>query len=194
MSSFADLGLSRPVLRAVEKSGYTTATPIQAQAIPECLKGNDIVGASQTGTGKTAAFGLPIVSLLTPGTQPQCLILVPTRELAAQVEDQMRNFGFFRPMNVVLLHGGVGYGPQNEGLATKPDVVIATPGRLIDHMERGSLKLDQIKHLVLDEVDRMLDMGFIDDINKIIERLPEHRQNLLFSAPIMATPQSSDES
>ncbi|MDC0275518.1 DEAD/DEAH box helicase [Verrucomicrobiales bacterium] len=182
MSSFADLGLSRPVLRAVEESGYTTATPIQAQAIPECLKGNDIVGASQTGTGKTAAFGLPIVSLLTPGTQPQCLILEPTRELAAQVEDQMRNFGFFRPMNVVLLHGGVGYGPQNEGLATKPDVVIATPGRLIDHMERGSLKLDQIKHLVLDEVDRMLDMGFLPDVKRIIDRCPKDRQTQFYSA------------
>ncbi|MCL4109946.1 UNVERIFIED_CONTAM: hypothetical protein GTU68_012755 [Idotea baltica] len=182
MSSFAELGLSRPVLRAVEKSGYTTATPIQAQAIPECLKGNDIVGASQTGTGKTAAFGLPIVSQLTPGTQPQCLILEPTRELAAQVEEQMRNFGYYRPMNVVLLHGGVGYGAQNEGLATKPDVVIATPGRLIDHMERGSLKLDQIKHLVLDEVDRMLDMGFLPDVKRIIDRCPKNRQTQFYSA------------
>ncbi len=182
MSSFADLGLSRPVLRAIEKAGYESPTPIQAQAIPESLAGRDIVGASQTGTGKTAAFALPIISKMTPGTQPQVLILEPTRELAAQVEEQMRLFGHFRPMNVVLLHGGVGYGAQNEGLATKADVVIATPGRLIDHMERGTLKLDQVRYLVLDEVDRMLDMGFLPDVKKIIDRCPKDRQTQFFSA------------
>lgn len=182
MSSFTDLQLSPPVLRAIEKAGYTEPTPIQAQAIPIALEGRDIIGASQTGTGKTAAFALPVISKLVPGTAPQCLILEPTRELAAQVEEQMRLFGFYRPLNVVLLHGGVGYGKQGEGLSRKPDVIIATPGRLIDHMEKGNLDLSGIKYLILDEVDRMLDMGFLPDVKKIVDRCPKERQTLFFSA------------
>ena len=182
MPLFTELGLSRSVLRAVEKAGYVEPTPIQARAIPESLNGRDIVGASQTGTGKTAAFALPIASQMKPGITPQCLILEPTRELAAQVEEQMEVFGFYRPMNVVLLHGGVGYGKQNEQLATKPDVVIATPGRLLDHIERGTLALDNVHFLVLDEVDRMLDMGFLPDVKKIVERCPKDRQTQLYSA------------
>ncbi|MCB1230813.1 MAG: DEAD/DEAH box helicase [Verrucomicrobiae bacterium] len=182
MSTFAELGLSRPILRAVEKAGYETPTPIQAQAIPTALNGRDIIGASQTGTGKTAAFALPILSQMVPGSQPQCLVLEPTRELAAQVEDQMNLFSFYRPTNVVLIHGGVGYGKQLDGLETNPDIVIATPGRLLDHMERGSIKLDKIKYLVLDEVDRMLDMGFLPDVRRIIDRCPKERQTLFFSA------------
>ncbi|MEO0415905.1 MAG: DEAD/DEAH box helicase [Verrucomicrobiota bacterium] len=182
MPLFSELGLSRPVLRAVDKAGYEQPTDIQAQAIPLALEGRDIIGASQTGTGKTAAFSLPIVSRLKPSLHPQCLVLEPTRELAAQVVDQMDLFGFYRPMNVVLLHGGVGYGKQMEQLVTKPDVVIATPGRLIDHMERGTLDLSHIKYLVLDEVDRMLDMGFLPDVKKIVDRCPKDRQTLFFSA------------
>lgn len=182
MSSFADLGLSKPILRAVEKAGYETPTPIQAQAVPTALNGRDIVGASQTGTGKTAAFALPILSQMVPGTQPQCLVLEPTRELAAQVEDQMNLFSFYKPNRVVLIHGGVGYGKQLDGLESNPDVVIATPGRLLDHMERGSVKLDQVKYLVLDEVDRMLDMGFLPDVRRIIDQCPKERQTLFFSA------------
>ncbi len=181
-TTFAELGLSRPILRAVEKAGYETPTPIQAQAIPTALNGRDIIGASQTGTGKTAAFALPILSQMVPGSQPQCLVLEPTRELAAQVEDQMNLFSYYRPTNVVLIHGGVGYGKQLDGLETNPDVIIATPGRLLDHMERGSIKLDQIKYLVLDEVDRMLDMGFLPDVRRIIDRCPKERQTLFFSA------------
>lgn len=186
MSTFAELGLSRPILRAIDKAGYETPTPIQAQAIPTALNGRDIVGASQTGTGKTAAFALPILSQMVPGTQPQCLILEPTRELAAQVEDQMNLFSFYRPTNVVLIHGGVGYGKQLDGLETNPDIVIATPGRLLDHMERGAIKLDQIKYLVLDEVDRMLDMGFLPDVRRIIDQCPKERQTLFFSATMPA--------
>ncbi|MBL9154852.1 MAG: DEAD/DEAH box helicase [Verrucomicrobiales bacterium] len=182
MSTFAELGLARPVLRAVERAGYTAPTPIQAQAIPIALAGKDVVGASQTGTGKTAAFALPIISQLVPGTQPQCLVLEPTRELAAQVEEQMKRFSYYRPLNVVLLHGGVGYGAQLEALEKNPDIVIATPGRLLDHMSRGALRLDAVRHLVLDEVDRMLDMGFLPDVKKIIDQCPRHRQTLFFSA------------
>jgi ATP-dependent RNA helicase RhlE len=182
MSSFAELGLSRPVLRAVEMAGYTAPTPIQAQAIPVAMEGKDVIGASQTGTGKTAAFALPIISQLVPGTEPQCLILEPTRELAAQVEEQMRRFSYFRPLNVVLLHGGVGYGGQLEGLEKNPDIVIATPGRLLDHLSRGNMSLRGVKHLVLDEVDRMLDMGFLPDVKKIIDYCPRQRQTLFFSA------------
>lgn len=186
MSSFSELGLSRPILRAVDKAGYETPTPIQAQAVPTALNGRDIVGASQTGTGKTAAFALPILSQMVPGTQPQCLVLEPTRELAAQVEDQMNLFSFYKPNRVVLIHGGVGYGKQLDGLESNPDVVIATPGRLLDHMERGSIKLDQVKYLVLDEVDRMLDMGFLPDVRRIIDQCPKERQTLFFSATMPA--------
>ncbi|MDF1815852.1 MAG: DEAD/DEAH box helicase [Verrucomicrobiales bacterium] len=182
MSAFTDLNLSPPVLRAIEKAGYTEPTPIQAEAIPIALEGRDIIGASQTGTGKTAAFALPVISKMIPGTSPQCLILEPTRELAAQVEDQMRLFGFYRPLNVVLLHGGVGYGKQSDGLSRKPDVIIATPGRLIDHIEKGNLDLSGVKYLILDEVDRMLDMGFLPDVKKIVDKCPRDRQTLFFSA------------
>lgn len=182
MPSFEELGLSSPVLKAVARAGYTEPTPIQAQAIPAALAGRDIIGASQTGTGKTAAFGLPIISLLQPSTRPQCLVLEPTRELAAQVEDQMNVFSYYRPLNVVLLHGGVGYGHQIEALESKPDVIIATPGRMLDHMEKGNLDLGQMKFLVLDEVDRMLDMGFLPDVKRIIDACSRDRQTLFFSA------------
>ena len=182
MPSFEELGLSGPVLRAIARTGYTEPTPIQAQAIPIALEGKDIVGASQTGTGKTAAFGLPIICQMKPSTKVQCLVLEPTRELAAQVEDQMNVFSYYKPLNVVLLHGGVGYGHQIEALENKPDVIIATPGRLLDHMEKGNLDLSEVKFLVLDEVDRMLDMGFLPDVKRIIDQCPSGRQTLFFSA------------
>ncbi len=190
MPSFADLGLSGPVLRAVTRAGYEEPTPIQAQAIPEALNGRDIIGASQTGTGKTAAFSLPIVSKLGPATKPQVLVLEPTRELAAQVEDQMNVFGYYKPMNVVLIHGGVGYGHQIEALESKPDVILATPGRLLDHLEKGNLDLSEVKYLVLDEVDRMLDMGFLPDVKRIIDQCPKGRQTLFFSATMPAAIQT----
>jgi ATP-dependent RNA helicase RhlE len=182
MPSFEDLGLSGPVLRAIARTGYTEPTPIQAQAIPIALEGKDIIGASQTGTGKTAAFGLPIICQMKPSTKVQCLVLEPTRELAAQVEDQMNVFSYYKPLNVVLLHGGVGYGHQIEALENKPDVIIATPGRMLDHMEKGNLDLSDVKFLVLDEVDRMLDMGFLPDVKRIIDQCPSGRQTLFFSA------------
>ncbi|MEQ1841485.1 MAG: DEAD/DEAH box helicase, partial [Verrucomicrobiales bacterium] len=182
MPSFEDLGLSGPVLRAIARTGYTEPTPIQAQAIPEALQGRDIIGASQTGTGKTAAFGLPIICQMNPSTRVQCLVLEPTRELAAQVEDQMNVFSYYKPLNVVLLHGGVGYGHQIEALEGKPDVIIATPGRLLDHLEKGNLDLSEVKFLVLDEVDRMLDMGFLPDVKRIIDQCPSGRQTQFFSA------------
>ncbi|MEM1441747.1 MAG: DEAD/DEAH box helicase [Verrucomicrobiota bacterium] len=182
MPSFEDLGLSGPVLRAVQRAGYDEPTPVQAQAIPIALDGRDIVGASQTGTGKTAAFALPIVCKMGRSIRPQCLVLEPTRELAAQVEDQMNVFSYYKPVNVMLLHGGVGYGHQIEALESKPDIIIATPGRLLDHIEKGNLDLSNIQYLVLDEVDRMLDMGFLPDVKKIIDRCPKGRQTLFFSA------------
>jgi len=190
MPSFEELGLSGPVLRAIARTGYTEPTPIQAQAIPVALQGSDIVGASQTGTGKTAAFGLPIICQMKPSTRPQCLVLEPTRELAAQVEDQMNVFSYFKPLNVVLLHGGVGYGHQIEALENKPDVIIATPGRMLDHMEKGNLDLSDVKFLVLDEVDRMLDMGFLPDVKRIIDQCPKARQTLFFSATMPAAIQT----
>lgn len=182
MPSFEELGLSGPVLRAISRTGYTEPTDIQAQSIPIALEGRDIVGASQTGTGKTAAFGLPIICQMKPSTKPQCLVLEPTRELAAQVEDQMNVFSYYKPLNVVLLHGGVGYGHQIDALENKPDVIIATPGRMLDHMEKGNLDLSDVKFLVLDEVDRMLDMGFLPDVKRIIDQCPKSRQTLFFSA------------
>lgn len=186
MPSFEELGLSGPVLRAVKRAGYEEPTPVQAQAIPIALSGRDIVGASQTGTGKTAAFALPIICQMGPALKPQCLVLEPTRELAAQVEDQMNVFSYYKPLNVMLLHGGVGYGHQIEALENKPDIVIATPGRLLDHMEKGNIQLDELKFLVLDEVDRMLDMGFLPDVKKIIDASPKERQTLFFSATMPA--------
>lgn len=186
MPSFTELGLSSPILRAVEKAGFREPTTIQAQAIPVTMEGRDVIGASQTGTGKTAAFALPILSQLKPGTQPQVLILEPVRELAAQVVEHMEALSFFRPLNVVLLHGGVGYQQQNDGLANNPDVIVATPGRLLDHLSRRSIRLDQLRFLVLDEVDRMLDMGFLPDVRRIIDQCPKKRQTLFFSATMPA--------
>ncbi len=182
MSTFAELGLSRPILRAIDKIGYVEPTAIQAQSIPAALAGRDIIGASQTGTGKTAAFMLPILDQMVAGPEPQCLVLEPTRELAAQLEEEVRKFAFYRPINTVLLHGGVGYGAQNDGLENNPDIIIATPGRLLDHMSRGSLSLKNTRYLVLDEVDRMLDMGFLPDVRKIVDQCPRERQTLFFSA------------
>lgn len=182
MSTFAELGLSRPVLRAIERCGYVEPTTIQAKAIPAALAGRDIIGASQTGTGKTAAFSLPILDKIVPGKTPSVLALEPTRELAAQLEEEIKRFAYYRPLNTVLLHGGVGYGEQNDGLENNPDIIIATPGRLLDHLEKGTLTLRNIEHLVLDEVDRMLDMGFLPDVKKIIDQCSNKRQTQFFSA------------
>jgi len=184
--TFSDLGLSEKVLRAVAASGYTEPTPIQAQAIPHALAGRDILGIAQTGTGKTAAFTLPMLSRLEKGRararMPRTLILEPTRELAAQVEESFVRYGVNHKLDVALLIGGVSFGDQESKIMRGADVLIATPGRLLDFSERGKLLLTGIEILVIDEADRMLDMGFIPDIERICKLVPFTRQTLFFSA------------
>ena len=183
---FSELGLSEKVLKAVEASGYDTPTPIQEQAIPYALQGRDVLGIAQTGTGKTAAFTLPMLSTLERGRararMPRTLILEPTRELAAQVEEAFGRYGVNHKLNLALLIGGVSFGDQEVKIARGADVVIATPGRLLDFTERGGLLLNAIEILVIDEADRMLDMGFIPDIERICKLVPFTRQTLFFSA------------
>ena len=169
----------------VKAMGYTEPTPIQLRAIPLILAGQDVIGSAQTGTGKTAAFALPILSKLANHAHaPRVLILEPTRELAAQVETAMRDFARFTNLRCAVLYGGVGYGKQMDALRDGVDIIIATPGRLLDHMGRGTCRLDQIKYLVLDEADRMLDMGFLPDVRRIVEKCPRERHTSLFSATI----------
>lgn len=185
LPSFDSLGLHPDVLRALEEKGYQQPTQIQAEAIPQLLQGRDLIGGSQTGTGKTAAFALPLLSSL-EGNQkdPRVLILEPTRELAQQVIGQLETYGKYRPLRSVLLHGGVGYGHQREALKQGVDMVVATPGRLLDHMGQKLLSLNKIEVLILDEADRMLDMGFLPDVRRIIKACPKKRQSLLFSATV----------
>ncbi|HSI21479.1 MAG TPA: ATP-dependent RNA helicase DbpA [Methylophilaceae bacterium] len=185
---FADLGLAEPLLRAIADAGYTTPTPVQAQAIPQVLKGGDLLAGAQTGTGKTAGFTLPILQLLSekpvaakPG-RPRCLILVPTRELAAQVEESVQTYGKYVPHSSMVMFGGVGINPQITRLRKPLDILVATPGRLLDHVGQKTLDLSAIEILVLDEADRMLDMGFFDDIATVARQCPAERQTLLFSA------------
>src|SRR5881394_3176099 len=190
--SFADLDLAPELLHAVGDAGYTHPTPIQQQAIPLALAGRDLIGLAQTGTGKTAGFTLPIVqNLITtplagadgePLHRPRVLILTPTRELAAQVEASFRKYGKYTSLRVVPIYGGVGIEPQSKALRRGVDVVVATPGRLLDHMERGNVGFDDLEVLVLDEADRMLDMGFAPQLNRIVSEIPRYRQTLLFSA------------
>src|SRR5829696_5626665 len=184
--SFAELGLSEKVQQAVAAAGYTEPTPIQAQAIPRVLSRRDVLGIAQTGTGKTAAFTLPMLTLLESGRararMPRTLILEPTRELAAQVEDNFDKYGINHKLSVALLIGGVSFGDQDAKITRGVDVLIATPGRLLDHFERGKLLLSGVELLVIDEADRMLDMGFIPDIERIVKMVPFTRQTLFFSA------------
>lgn len=183
--SFAKLGLEPALLRAVEALGYSEPTPIQHRAIPVVLAGRDLLGSAQTGTGKTAAFGLPLLQRLgRPAPGPRALVLEPTRELAGQVESALRALARFTGLRIGLVHGGVGYGRQNETLRRGVDVLVATPGRLLDHMERGTCRLDRLTHVVLDEADRMLDMGFLPDVKAILQQCPQPRQTLLFSATL----------
>ncbi|HUL10040.1 MAG TPA: DEAD/DEAH box helicase [Candidatus Acidoferrum sp.] len=186
--SFADLGISEALRRALHAENYLTPTPIQERAIPVLLEGKDILGIAQTGTGKTAAFLLPILQHLAatrttaaPRTA-RALILAPTRELAAQIGERARAYGHHLGLRHTVVFGGVGFGPQVSALARGVDVLIATPGRLLDLIARGRLRLDHVSHLVLDEADRMLDMGFVRDVRKIVGLMPKARQSLLFSA------------
>jgi ATP-dependent RNA helicase RhlE len=192
--SFSSLGLSDALLRAVSDTGYTSPTPIQQQAIPAVLNGGDLLAGAQTGTGKTAGFTLPVLhrlstdavgAKLTSNTSPRAiraLILTPTRELAAQVEESVRIYGKYTKLNSAVIFGGVGINPQIKQLKHGVDILVATPGRLLDHMDQGTVDLSKVEILVLDEADRMLDMGFIRDIRKVLAKLPPKRQNLLFSA------------
>jgi ATP-dependent RNA helicase RhlE len=212
--SFEDLGLTPELLRAVEREGYTEPTPVQEQAIPHVLARRDVLAGAQTGTGKTAAFVLPILQLLnasrpTPrhpivarskptrrsfGVRPQiasglpirCLVLTPTRELALQVEEFVKNYGREKPVRSAVIYGGVGYDAQIRAVEAGPEIVVATPGRLLDLVEQHKINLRTVEILVLDEADRMLDMGFIADIRKILALLPPRRQNLMFSATFAA--------
>ena len=173
------------MLRGVKAMGYVEPTPIQLRVIPLVLAGQDVIGSAQTGTGKTAAFALPILSQLVqhaPG--PRVLVLEPTRELAAQVETAFRDLARFTDLRVAVVYGGVGYGAQTNAARSGVDVLVATPGRLLDHLQRGTFRLDAVQHLVLDEADRMLDMGFLPDVRRIVERCPRQRHSSLFSATI----------
>jgi len=187
--TFTSLTLAQPLMRAIADAGYTDPTPVQTQAIPLILNGGDLLAGAQTGTGKTAAFTLPILHRLSatpakdvrPG-HPRCLILTPTRELAAQVEESVQTYGKYLPLTSMVMFGGVNINPQIKALRDKVDILVATPGRLLDHIGQKTLNLSAVEILVLDEADRMLDMGFIRDIRKILALLPKQRQNLLFSA------------
>ena len=181
---FKALNLSAPILRGIQAAGYTDPTPIQLRAIPVVLSGRDLIGSAQTGTGKTAAFALPILSKLGAHGRVRVLVLEPTRELAAQVETAFRDFARFTELRAVAVFGGVGYGHQRTELKRGVDVVVATPGRLMDYLKDGAISLRDIQILVLDEVDRMLDMGFLPVVKDIIARCPRERQTLFFSATV----------
>ena len=189
--SFESLGLAPPILRAVLEAGYSTPTPIQLQAIPAVLSGGDLLAGAQTGTGKTAGFTLPLLHMMmsrtatskVAGRPPvRALILTPTRELAAQVEESVRTYGKYLPLRSMVIFGGVGMNPQIDALRRGVDILVATPGRLLDHHQQGTLDLSQVEFFVLDEADRMLDMGFIHDIRRVLAILPAKKQSLLFSA------------
>ncbi len=181
---FSKLGLSPKALEGVRASGYTDPTAIQLRAIPIVMSGRDLIGSAQTGTGKTAAFALPIISRLAQHGALRTLVLEPTRELAAQVETAIRDYGRFTNLRTAVLFGGTGYGRQDQALRQGVDILVATPGRLLDQMQRGMVRLNRIEILVLDEADRMLDMGFLPDVRRIVERCSRARQTMLFSATI----------
>ncbi len=187
-NKFSELGLAEPILRALQARNHSQPTPIQAQAIPALLAGRDVLGIAQTGTGKTGAFALPILQQLSSrpshakGRGPRALILAPTRELAIQIGEEIRAYGKRLPVRHSVIFGGVGQRPQVDALVRGLDILVATPGRLLDLVEQGHVRLNGISHLVLDEADRMLDMGFVRDVRKIVAALPKARQSLLFSA------------
>ncbi len=182
---FTQLGLASTVLDGIKAMGYVEPTPIQLRAIPLIMAGRDVIGSAQTGTGKTAAFALPMLTKMgESGQATRALILEPTRELAAQVETAMRDFARFTNIRVAVVYGGVGYGAQTQALRSGVDIIVATPGRLLDHLQQGNCRLDQVKHVVLDEADRMLDMGFLPDVRRILEKCPRDRHTSLFSATI----------
>ncbi|MGD0191975.1 MAG: DEAD/DEAH box helicase [Rhizomicrobium sp.] len=187
-STFSAIGIAEPLLRALQSEGYTEPTPIQTQAIPALLQGRDLLGLAQTGTGKTAAFALPLLQALCVGHEERraksvrALILAPTRELAVQIGDSLRTYGRFLHLRYVVVVGGMSLLMQSKALAGGADILVATPGRLLDLEKQGCVRLDGVRHLVLDEADRMLDMGFIRDVRRIVGKLPQKRQSMMFSA------------
>src|SRR3954465_9405906 len=185
---FAKFKLHPDLLRGVRELGFTRATPIQEQAIPPALEGKDLLACAMTGSGKTAAFLLPILHrlLARPRGTTRALILTPTRELAAQILPELESLAVHTPITATAVFGGVGMGPQEHAFRTGVDVIVATPGRLLDHLRHPYAKLDRIEHLVLDEADRMLDMGFLPDIRRVLKHLPKKRQTLFFSATMPA--------
>src|SRR5690625_2729938 len=183
MTTFKELNVSAPILKALESMGFEEATPIQAETIPHALEGKDVIGQAQTGTGKTAAFGIPMIERFDSNLRAvQGLVVAPTRELAIQVAAEINRLGRFKRIRALAVFGGQQMGRQIRALKDRPQIVVATPGRLLDHLKRRTIRLGDIKTVVLDEADEMLNMGFIDDIKEILRLVPDERQTLLFSA------------
>src|SRR5690625_4999329 len=183
MTTFKELNVSAEVLKALESMGFEEATPIQAETIPHALQGKDVIGQAQTGTGKTAAFGIPMIEQFAANLKAvQGLVVAPTRELAIQVAAEINRLGKFKGIRALAVYGGQHMDRQIRALKDRPQIVVATPGRLLDHLRRRTIRLDEIKAAVLDEADEMLNMGFVDDIKEILRQIPEQRQTLLFSA------------
>ena len=182
MKTFEELEINEDIMRSVKELGFTTPFPIQAEAIPVLLRGTDVIGQAHTGTGKTATFGIPMLQNIIKGGGIQGLIIAPTRELAIQISDELKKIGKYTKLKAVTVYGGQGIGVQLDALRRKPEIVVATPGRLIDHLNQGSIRTDDIKHVVLDEADVMLDMGFIEDIEYVLQKVPANRITSLFSA------------
>ena len=182
MNAFGELEIKETILKGIDEMGFTTPFPIQAQTIPLLLEGNDVIGQAHTGTGKTAAFGIPMLQHIALGGGIQALIIAPTRELAIQITNELKKVGKYTKIKIATVYGGQGIGIQLDALRRKPEIIVATPGRLIDHLNQGTIKTNDIKYVVLDEADVMLDMGFIEDIEFVLERIPENRITSLFSA------------
>ena len=182
MNTFDELKINEDIMRSIKELGFTKPFPIQAQAIPELLQGNDVIGQAHTGTGKTATFGIPMLQNIIHGGGIQGLIIAPTRELAMQITEEIKKVGKYTKIKVVTVYGGQGIGIQLDALRRKPEIVVATPGRLIDHLDNGSIRTNDIKHVVLDEADVMLNMGFIEDIEYVLQKVPGNRITSLFSA------------
>ena len=182
MNTFDELKINEDIMRSINELGFTTPFPIQAQAIPELLQGNDVIGQAHTGTGKTATFGIPMLQNIIHGGGIQGLVIAPTRELAMQITEEIKKVGKYTKIKVVTVYGGQGIGVQLDALRRKPEIVVATPGRLIDHLDNGSIRTNDIKHVVLDEADVMLDMGFIEDIEYVLQKVPGNRITSLWSA------------
>ena len=182
MNTFDELKINEDIMRSIKELGFTKPFPIQAQAIPELLQGNDVIGQAHTGTGKTATFGIPMLQNIIHGGGIQGLVIAPTRELAMQITEEIKKVGKYTKIKVVTVYGGQGIGIQLDALRRKPEIVVATPGRLIDHLDNGSIRTNDIKHVVLDEADVMLDMGFIEDIEYVLQKIPGNRITSLFSA------------